>query len=446
VVLEHMHDIDRAHDYANKVDEPAVWSELGHAQLEANLVPDAIASYLRSSDTSMYLQVRAGPRLLCLMSTTCCACTSWSVGGGVEAKCIHCHWLHSPDSAAVCATRLAACSHARPASGTDHLLLYPWRAGDREGQDCGLLRRPGQVPAHGAQEGEGGQGGHGAVLRIRQGEGWGGHDSQVQLLVAIGWRRSQLFACCWGLRHVWVALLRGRHHTALRGYGPGAVQPCQSLPSPAAHSTPSLLRISPSPAAPLQPRCHHTSPLTASSPQVNNLSALEEFIANPHQANLQNVGDRCFDEALYEAARIIFAHMPNYGRLASTLVKLHRFQEAVDAARKANSPKTWKEVCYACVDEKEFKLAQLCGLNIIINAEDMEEVRGGSAAGGQCALPTDSAGAGLAYCAGCAGYGSTTAACRTRGAALFASLRAQLMPPMHALTSPCRSPAVRTGQ
>lgn len=59
VVLEHMHDIDRAHDYANKVDEPAVWSELGHAQLEANLVPDAIASYLRSADTSMYLQVRA---------------------------------------------------------------------------------------------------------------------------------------------------------------------------------------------------------------------------------------------------------------------------------------------------------------------------------------------------------------------------------------------------
>jgi clathrin heavy chain len=36
------------------------------------------------------------------------------------------------------------------------------------------------------------------------------------------------------------------------------------------------------------------------------------------------VGDRCFEEGLYEAARIIFAHLPNYGRLASTLVKLHR--------------------------------------------------------------------------------------------------------------------------
>jgi clathrin heavy chain len=54
---------------------------------------------------------------------------------------------------------------------------------------------------------------------------------------------------------------------------------------------------------------------------------------------------RCFDAQLYEAARIIFVHIPNWGRLASTLVRLHHFQQAVDAARKANSPRTWKEVC-----------------------------------------------------------------------------------------------------
>ena len=89
---------------------------------------------------------------------------------------------------------------------------------------------------------------------------------------------------------------------------------------------------------------------------------------------LQSVGDRIFDEGLYEAARILFAHIPNYGRLASCLVRLHQFQPAVEAARKANSPRTWKEVCYACVDENEFRLAQLCGLNIIINADDLEEV------------------------------------------------------------------------
>ena len=32
------------------------------------------------------------------------------------------------------------------------------------------------------------------------------------------------------------------------------------------------------------------------------------------------------------------------------------------------------QVCYACVEEAEFRLAQLCGLNIIVNADDLEEV------------------------------------------------------------------------
>jgi hypothetical protein len=39
------------------VDEAPVWSELGHAYLDAGQVPDAIASYLRSSDSSRYLQL-----------------------------------------------------------------------------------------------------------------------------------------------------------------------------------------------------------------------------------------------------------------------------------------------------------------------------------------------------------------------------------------------------
>lgn len=63
---------------------------------------------------------------------------------------------------------------------------------------------------------------------------------------------------------------------------------------------------------------------------------------------------------------MLFTSISAWGRLASTLVKLHQFQSAVEAARKANSTRTWKEVCFACVEEKEFRLAQLCGLNIIV--------------------------------------------------------------------------------
>uniref|UniRef100_A0A1J3IL33 Clathrin heavy chain 1 n=1 Tax=Noccaea caerulescens TaxID=107243 RepID=A0A1J3IL33_NOCCA len=94
----------------------------------------------------------------------------------------------------------------------------------------------------------------------------------------------------------------------------------------------------------------------------------------PNVANLQSVGDRLYDEALYEAAKIIYAFISNWGKLAVTLVKLQQFQGAVDAARKANSAKTWKEVCFACVDAEEFRLAQICGLNIIIQVDDLEEV------------------------------------------------------------------------
>ncbi|CAM6046417.1 unnamed protein product [Sphagnum compactum] len=108
--------------------------------------------------------------------------------------------------------------------------------------------------------------------------------------------------------------------------------------------------------------------------KIDRLGDIEEFILQPNVANLQSVGDRLFDDALYEAAKLIFTHISNWGRLASTLVKLQQFQAAVDAARKANSARTWKEVCFACVDAEEFRLAQICGLNVIVQVDDLEEV------------------------------------------------------------------------
>ncbi|KAM3375864.1 clathrin heavy chain 1 isoform X1 [Capsicum galapagoense] len=108
--------------------------------------------------------------------------------------------------------------------------------------------------------------------------------------------------------------------------------------------------------------------------KIDRLGDIEEFILMPNVANLPNVGDKLFDEGLYEAAKIIFAFISNWAKLASTLVKLNQFQGAVDAARKTNSAKTWKEVCFACVNAEEFRLAQICGLNIIVQVDDLEEV------------------------------------------------------------------------
>ena len=66
--------------------------------------------------------------------------------------------------------------------------------------------------------------------------------------------------------------------------------------------------------------------------------------------------------------------MGNNAKLASTLVQLGEFQAALEAAKKANTPKTWKEVNMACVRHKEFRLAEQAGMHIIIHPDHLEEL------------------------------------------------------------------------
>uniref|UniRef100_A0A0R3XC78 Clathrin heavy chain n=1 Tax=Hydatigena taeniaeformis TaxID=6205 RepID=A0A0R3XC78_HYDTA len=108
--------------------------------------------------------------------------------------------------------------------------------------------------------------------------------------------------------------------------------------------------------------------------KTGRLSDLEEFIAGSNHANITSVADRCFDEHMYDAAKLLYNNVSNYSRLAITLVHLGEYQGAVEAARKANSTRTWKEVCFACVDHNEFRLAQMCGLHIVVHADELEEL------------------------------------------------------------------------
>jgi clathrin heavy chain len=101
---------------------------------------------------------------------------------------------------------------------------------------------------------------------------------------------------------------------------------------------------------------------------------MEDFIIGPNVAKIQDVGDICFNEELYQAAKILFNTTNNSAKLAICLVKLESFQEAVDAARKANQMTTWKAVCFSCVDSKKFRLAQLCALNIIVHMDHLHEL------------------------------------------------------------------------
>jgi clathrin heavy chain len=101
---------------------------------------------------------------------------------------------------------------------------------------------------------------------------------------------------------------------------------------------------------------------------------LEEFISAPNVGRIQDVAERCYGETMYEAAKILFNSISNFARLATCLMHLGQHQAAVDAARKANSTRTWKEVNASCVEHKEFRLAQICALHIIVNPDELEEL------------------------------------------------------------------------
>lgn len=66
---------------------------------------------------------------------------------------------------------------------------------------------------------------------------------------------------------------------------------------------------------------------------------LEEFLNTTNVAQVQLIGDRCYEEGLFESAKILFQSISNWARLASTLVHLGEYQAAVDGARKAGSTK-----------------------------------------------------------------------------------------------------------
>ncbi|ALC48748.1 Chc [Drosophila busckii] len=108
--------------------------------------------------------------------------------------------------------------------------------------------------------------------------------------------------------------------------------------------------------------------------RTGRLADLEEFISGPNHADIQKIGDRCFSDGMYDAAKLLYNNVSNFARLAITLVYLKEFQGAVDSARKANSTRTWKEVCFACVDAEEFRLAQMCGLHIVVHADELEDL------------------------------------------------------------------------
>ncbi|KAF2142154.1 uncharacterized protein K452DRAFT_318450 [Aplosporella prunicola CBS 121167] len=108
--------------------------------------------------------------------------------------------------------------------------------------------------------------------------------------------------------------------------------------------------------------------------RTNQLSELEDFLRSTNVADVEASGDKAYEEGYHEAAKIFFTSISNWAKLATTLVHLEDYQAAVECARKANSTKVWKQVNEACVAKKEFRLAQICGLNLIVHAEELQDL------------------------------------------------------------------------
>ena len=108
--------------------------------------------------------------------------------------------------------------------------------------------------------------------------------------------------------------------------------------------------------------------------RTNQLSELETFLRGTNVADVEASGDKAYEEGYHEAAKIFFTSISNWAKLATTLVHLEDYQAAVECARKANSTKVWKQVNEACVSKKEFRLAQICGLNLIVHAEELQDL------------------------------------------------------------------------
>lgn len=57
VLIEHIGNLDRAYEFAERCNEPPVWSQLAKAQLQKGLVKEAIDSYIKADDPSAYIEV-----------------------------------------------------------------------------------------------------------------------------------------------------------------------------------------------------------------------------------------------------------------------------------------------------------------------------------------------------------------------------------------------------
>ena len=57
MLIVNIRNLDRAYEFAERCNQPAVWSLLAKAQLDGAMVKEAIDSYIKADDPSTYTEV-----------------------------------------------------------------------------------------------------------------------------------------------------------------------------------------------------------------------------------------------------------------------------------------------------------------------------------------------------------------------------------------------------
>lgn len=57
MLIENVQNLDRAYEFAERCNEAAVWSLLAKAQLQKNMVKEAIDCFIKADDPSAYTEV-----------------------------------------------------------------------------------------------------------------------------------------------------------------------------------------------------------------------------------------------------------------------------------------------------------------------------------------------------------------------------------------------------
>jgi clathrin heavy chain len=71
--------------------------------------------------------------------------------------------------------------------------------------------------------------------------------------------------------------------------------------------------------------------------KTDRLHDMEDFLSMTNVADVLEVGEKCFEDELYQAAKLLFSSISNWARLATTLIYLGENQAAVESARKAGN-------------------------------------------------------------------------------------------------------------